>query len=100
MFLEKVVSNKINLVKNMTIYFLIKGNEVVYVGRTKRFYDRILSHTQGDKEFDSYYIIQIYDESLYVDLERYFIFKYKPRYNKKFPTEVWFNNYKPPIEYV
>jgi len=65
--------------KRFLIYFLLKGNEVVYVGQTKRGILRPFSH--NDKVFDTIKILHCNEEDLCVLEDRY-IDKYKPKYNK------------------
>lgn len=60
------------------IYFLLKDDEVVYVGQTQRGLIRPLQHT--DKTFDKIKII--YCDPRFLDLtEDMYIEKYKPIYN-------------------
>ena len=61
------------------IYFLLQGEEVVYVGQTMAGLSRPFSHT--DKEFDSVKAIPCERYKL-DDTEDYYISKYKPIYNK------------------
>lgn len=61
------------------IYFLIKENEVVYVGKTTQGISRPFSHK--DKDYDSINIIYC-DEKDLDELEDMYISKYKPPYNK------------------
>ena len=63
------------------IYFLIKNDEVVYVGQTKKGLIRPLTHT--DKEYDSLKIIYLYEIDQDV-LEDFYIRKYNPIYNKTY----------------
>lgn len=65
---------------NAFIYFLLKNNEVVYVGQTTRGIIRPFSHT--DKDFDEVKIIFCETFELNI-LEDTFIQKYKPMYNKQ-----------------
>lgn len=63
------------------IYFLIQDNEVVYVGQTTRGLSRVYNHIQ-DKHFTKIYIIEC-DEDELDYWEDFYIFKYKPIYNKR-----------------
>ena len=64
------------------VYFLIKKGEVVYVGQSKQFYSRLMQHVHDDdKEFDSYTFIVCDPEEVNA-LERNYIKRFKPRYNK------------------
>lgn len=60
------------------IYFLIKDNEVVYVGQSSLGICRPFQHTT--KDFDSVSILKCKNEELDY-LESRFILKYKPKYN-------------------
>ena len=91
--ISKLILNKRSVVHKFNIYFLFKENELVYIGRTKRLEDRILAHTKGNFVFDSYSVLEV-DEEDFSDLEKYYIFKYKPVYNKKLPTENWYKDYQ------
>ena len=63
------------------IYFLIKNNEVVYVGQSKNGISRIFFHKYTKKDFDNLYFINCKEKELST-LENYYITKYKPLYNK------------------
>ena len=64
------------------IYFLIKNDEVVYVGQTTKGLARPFQHV--DKIFDRVEIISVRIEDLN-KAEGYFISKYKPKYNFVIP---------------
>ena len=82
---EEIIKNKLLLDKDFNcIYFLIKNNEIVYVGQSTRGIRRIYEHT--DKEFDYYNIIKVDKEEL--DLkETEAIIKFNPKYNKSIPIK-------------
>ena len=64
------------------VYILVKKKEIVYVGITSRFWNRIASHKK-DKDFDDVYLSkQQYDEYEARDLEATIISVIKPKYNK------------------
>ena len=73
--------NAIKLPKfgNSFVYFLLKDNEVVYVGKTSNGITRPLSHK--NKIYDEIYILYCNEENL-TDSEDDFILKYRPIYNK------------------
>lgn len=87
--LEYILKNKI-LVKKLSrtigIYFLIKDNTVVYVGKSNRCEIRVWDHffktvyCPYEKNFDSFSIIKV-EEDLLDEVERYYIAKYNPMYN-------------------
>lgn len=80
---EEILQNSIPIDDGLAcgIYFLISGEEVVYVGQSKySIQSRIKSHIK-DKTFDRYYIIPCaIDELDY--LETKFIAEYTPIYNR------------------
>lgn len=65
--------------QNTFIYFLLKQNEVVYVGQTKKGLIRPLTHK--DKEYDTIKILYCDIKDLDILEDRY-IKKYSPYYNK------------------
>lgn len=65
--------------QNTFIYFLIKGDIVVYVGQTKIGLTRPFQHT--NKDYDTVKIIYCNEEELDM-MENNYIAKYKPKYNK------------------
>lgn len=65
------------------IYALLKGDSVVYIGKSENITNRIKDHVKArEKDFDSYSVIACKHDEL-DDLEMFMIFKYKPRYNKQ-----------------
>lgn len=62
------------------VYFLLQGKEVVYVGQTKNGLTRIYQHK--DKVFDMAYVMEC-DANELNRLENRYIFKYRPKYNKR-----------------
>jgi hypothetical protein len=67
------------------VYILKKNEEVIYVGRTKRIYDRLVSH-KSKKDFDKVALIEFIDEGHSRDCEYYLIKYYKPSLNKLWVT--------------
>ena len=62
------------------IYFLLSGEEVVYIGQTVNLHNRIKQHGY-DKDFDRVFEFKCEEGS--ADLvEKEFIQKYSPKYNK------------------
>ncbi len=61
------------------IYFLFKGNVIVYIGKTNSLLQRIGCHTK-DKDFDTARIIYV-DKEDQDQLEQAFIKTYVPKYN-------------------
>lgn len=71
------------------IYFLFKGNEVVYVSQSKNGIARVMSHSlESDngarKAFDGYAMVHCEIDQLN-DMEALNIIKHKPKYNKEMP---------------
>lgn len=65
------------------IYFLIKNEEVVYVGQTSKGLCIIYQHLDN-KVFDKVYLLKVEDKNDLNKLELFYIFKYKPLYNKSY----------------
>lgn len=61
------------------VYFLYKGDEIVYVGQTNNLLRRVASHF-GFKDFDHFSYIACRKEEL-TELERRAILKYRPKLN-------------------
>lgn len=63
------------------VYFLIDGDEIVYVGSTTQFGSRILNHLSSRKQFTAYAAIDCnYDDLRQVEYS--YIEKFKPKYNQ------------------
>ncbi len=61
------------------VYFLIKDEKIVYIGRSKHCpYVRISSHITNKVDFDRVYILQTEDA---IRLEKVYIATYRPIYN-------------------
>jgi excinuclease UvrABC nuclease subunit len=74
------------------VYFLIDDNEIVYVGKSADYIDRILSHRislcehcDKVKKFDSYTVIKTDDNDSLRTIESIYIAKFKPLHNIKNP---------------
>jgi hypothetical protein len=65
------------------IYFLIKNEEVVYVGQTSKGVCKIYQHL-ANKDFDKVYTLWVRDKKELNKLKKFYILKYKPIYNKKY----------------
>ena len=67
------------------IYFLLKNKEVVYVGQTTNFHQRIGAHKE--KDYDSYCFVKVEKNKLdKAEIEN--IMLYKPIYNKQLNNEM------------
>ena len=81
-----LANKKPALPKLIGIYFLINGDEIVYVGQSVDIYSRISQHSKDVlKTFDNFYILECPAEHLSI-LEAHFIFKFHPFLNSTFPT--------------
>ena len=76
---EEIEYNVIEWPVKPIIYFLIKDEEVVYVGQTINGYGRINAHTDKDFDYACYIDCPEYDLD---NKEGYYIIKYNPKYNK------------------
>lgn len=67
------------------IYFLIRGQEIVYVGKSSEdCTSRIQHHINSDKKkFDSFVILPVSEISEIGKFESEYIFKFSPVYNKQ-----------------
>ena len=66
------------------IYALIKDKKIVYIGQSSSIIGRLNSHLNSRKDFDSWSIIESFDfltKKEFDDIEKKYIFKYKPIYN-------------------
>lgn len=77
-------SKKININNGPGVYFLIKNNEIIYIGSSKSPINRIYQHS--DKHFDFYYIKECCLEDL-KNLESNMIFDHSPKLNKSIPSK-------------
>jgi hypothetical protein len=89
--ISNIIENKIALNNdNLSgIYFLIKDNKVVYVGKTENGFSRIITHIKkGEKIFDSYAMFNM-DTELLDEVEIDNILYYKPIYNKSITSHTY-----------
>jgi hypothetical protein len=61
------------------VYFLIKNDEIVYVGQSIRIFSRLYFHLK-DKDYDSFTFIEFEPHMLIYEETRY-ILKFLPKYN-------------------
>lgn len=83
-FKNDIVRRAIMLNKEgaFTVYFLIDGNEIVYIGQSVVFGSRLQQHIlDSSKRFDRYFTIKCKDKSEMDELERYYISAFKPVFN-------------------
>lgn len=77
---EEVGCEKIARIRETFVYFLLKHNEVVYVGQTQNGIARLAGHQM--KDYDEIYVM--YCEPWQLDeLEDKYITKYRPKYNRQ-----------------
>ena len=84
--LEQVIlSKKREYFDSVCIYALIDNNEVVYIGQSSDVMGRLSSHRMSSKNFTHFAIVERIDtkDSDYINkVEREYISKLKPKYNK------------------
>jgi len=70
------------------VYFLFRRSEIVYIGQSKGWLSRVVEHLcKSEIIFDSYTFLPCLAKNLDV-VERRYIEKYRPKYNKIFNPEV------------
>ena len=82
-----------------SIYILLDGDEIVYVGRSVNPYNRIGVHL-SNKKFDQFTILNNKHfsmdvknfDALYPYLEEYLIIKFNPKYNKNIDCLVYISS--------
>jgi len=86
--INKVNNNK-RLIRNneSIIYCLIKDNEIVYIGQSTEFLERLSKHNRDKRGlFDSYAVIENlgvdFDYQKLLSREKYYIKMLKPKLNK------------------
>jgi len=77
---SSVPTSKITNFNGSCIYFLIDRNVIVYVGKTKEFINRIITHLWSNKEFDRYFFIETNDNL--EEIEKKYIKEFCPLLNK------------------
>lgn len=96
MELEEILSHKRDK-KNYQvsgIYYLIKGDEIVYVGQARNIFSRISTHImEKEKDFDYCTVISIPYENL-SEVETEEIFKHRPIYNTNIPRNNIYKTFK------
>ena len=97
--LDLVLKGKRNIpcIKNtFVVYFLLKKEKVVYIGSSENFLVRLGSHLK-DKDFDSYYFVELRNKEEMLRAEAENIIYYNPFYNKGLPesfvTLTYLKNY-------
>lgn len=80
------------------VYFLVLREEVVYVGQSVNLLSRLATH-QFDKLFDRVFFINVPAESI-LEIEAALIKKFKPKYNKTFPSDIHQEIHRKALEIV
>ena len=91
--LDLIISNKISmddyLKEEYFVYFLLDGEEIVYVGKSINYHQRLKAHSKN-KKFDSYYLLKCKNEKEMDILEFDFIVKFEPKYNSVLPASEYY----------
>ena len=83
--LKAEVFERLDVSRYLGVYFLMRGDEVVYVGSSKNVVGRVSDH-RGDKDFDSVSYIVV-DEAMTLEaVEAAFILYFCGEYNKSLPV--------------
>jgi hypothetical protein len=78
------------------VYFFIKNNEIVYIGSTVNFLQRFIQHNSLRRiKFDAYYFIETEN---FREIEKCYIWKFDPIYNKKNSKDIIFYRSHPDDE--
>jgi excinuclease UvrABC nuclease subunit len=76
-----IINNKSPMTYQPIIYFLLSGNEIVYIGKSMCGFARIYKHvTDKTKSFTHYYYHSVPEEYITL-LEKQYIKKFLPKYN-------------------
>lgn len=76
------------------IYGLYHGKELVYIGSTTNFAQRISTHmSTDDKIFDGYCYTEVMGDTELESVEATLIAKYQPRYNRGLPINKLYVSY-------
>lgn len=68
---------------NIGVYFLHKGDDIVYVGQSTNVWGRVQVHIrEGVKDFDSYSVLPCSEDRL-LRTELFYIYILQPKYNKR-----------------
>jgi len=80
------------------VYFLYKGDEIVYIGQSMSIHTRVCQHasqkySRNNKsrdimDWDTYSYIRIDDNTQRLIVETEFLQKYNPKYNEKLCTKI------------
>lgn len=86
---EEVVAHAQPVTRHIGVYFLVHGDEVVYVGQSVNVYGRVMGHFTGpEKQFDRATWVPVEREDLDV-VESLYIHALRPRLNGAPPLALW-----------
>lgn len=83
---------KIKVIKYPCIYYLFKGEEIVYVGSTANIYSRIAKHIKT-KDFDSFTYRKVTNKDIF-EVEAREIIKHQPKLNLTLPASIYWSQSK------
>ena len=80
------------------IYFLCQGDEIVYIGQAKNVGSRIADHRgeRARKPHDRAFFLRVHPDNLN-SVERFFIRRYRPRFNVKKNPDVTERRARSPV---
>lgn len=78
---EYILSNSFPVFPKCGIYFLIRNNQIVYIGKSTTLAFRLQEHRRG-KDFNRVFFIECEEDEL-LELEKRYIKKFAPPLNKK-----------------
>jgi predicted GIY-YIG superfamily endonuclease len=70
---------------NCGVYFLIRGDDIVYVGQSRNCPNRIQTHINDKQKVFDRYTFVVTDVANLNFLESWYIYAFKPEYNKRAP---------------
>lgn len=78
---DYVISRSLPVFPRCGVYFLIKDDEIIYVGKSVRIPNRLRDHQRG-KDFDRVFFVECKEDEL-DDLEKRCIREFSPRLNRR-----------------
>lgn len=74
-----------NLENVAGVYFLIKGDEIIYIGSSKNVLNRIYSPVHKTKKFDSFFVLSVENKESLKEVEARYVIRLAPRLNITVP---------------
>jgi len=102
-WLKGVITQRRKPVEQPSIYLLLSGDDIVYVGRTeKNGHMRAAGYPHKDKDYDSYVVLPVPGELSLKALVGAFVFHYAPKYNDsaKVPTSEKFVSFRTLVHFM